>query len=540
MSIGATNINAAQNPLLNALVTDSTWSVATINYGFRPGGTRYDDGEGRRPVADAFTAAEKQWIRDELAEISTYVNLSFREVNFANSALDFVKDNIPDGSLGYAFLPENNDTQVVLDNNYIVNDGTAIHEIGHALGLDHPFDGVKLPGVVNDASDGRFFMNNALYTRMAYLEAQIFEARGFEIPEVVNMAALDIAALQAMYGANRTHERGNNTYTKTDESISIWDTGGVDKIDYSAETAATVINLNAATLKVEAGGAGMVSYVRDSGPSTLTGTYTIAYGTVIENATGGRGNDQITGNDVANLLIGLSGNDRIFGNDGNDRLRGDDGGDFLNGGRGNDLIFGNDGNDRLYGDLGNDVLLGGTGADLLSGGEGIDRAQYSTAKSGVAADLQFSDGNTGDAAGDTYASIERLFGSQHADRLRGDAGDNILWGFGGNDLLSGRFGEDDLRGGAGNDRIVAGRGDDKIRGDAGADTFIFAPNHGADIVIGYNDADDRFMFVGTGLGFNDLKIENLGGAAMIDYGTGLIAVVNTAAGVLTEDDFIFS
>ena len=71
----------------------------------------------------------------------------------------------------------------------------------------------------------------------------------------------------------------------------------------------------------------------------------------------------LTGNEFANTIVGLSGNDTLNGGDGNDTL---------NGGDGNDALAGGNGNDTLNGQNGDDILNGQAGADLMSGGAGND------------------------------------------------------------------------------------------------------------------------------------------------------------------------
>jgi Ca2+-binding RTX toxin-like protein len=142
----------------------------------------------------------------------------------------------------------------------------------------------------------------------------------------------------------------------------------------------------------------------------------------------------------------------IIGGFGADTLIGDHGDNKLFGGAGNDLLIGNWGNDELYGGDGNDILIGGKGADQLFGGAGIDTADYSSAPGTVFVDLVLG-GSKGDAAGDTYDSVENIIGSEFGDRLYGDAAANKIEGRGGNDRIIGSAGNDVLDGGAGTDTV---------------------------------------------------------------------------------------
>src|SRR6185369_2995826 len=97
------------------------------------------------------------------------------------------------------------------------------------------------------------------------------------------------------------------------------------------------------------------------------------------------------------------------------------------------------------------TLIGGAGADSLDGGTGSDTASYATAAASVIASLLSPAGNTGDAAGDSYTSIENLTGSNSSDTLTGDGNANTLSGLFGNDILIGGAGADSLDGGSGAD-----------------------------------------------------------------------------------------
>lgn len=78
---------------------------------------------------------------------------------------------------------------------------------------------------------------------------------------------------------------------------------------------------------------------------------------------------------------------------------------------------------------------------------------------------------TGGSGSDTFAGIERLVGSTHADTLTGDT----LTGDSSANRLEGRNGNDTFAGAAGNDALLAGFGNDSLTGAVGADFLADAP-----------------------------------------------------------------
>ena len=188
--------------------------------------------------------------------------------------------------------------------------------------------------------------------------------------------AFDIAAIQHLYGANMTHNTGDDVYRlpTRDKSgtfySSIWDAGGTDTISARGARSRTIINLNAAPL-VGSNAGGYVSYVR-----WVYGGFTIANGVEIENAIGGRKKDRIIGNDLDNVLKGKAGRDKLEGQTGDDTLLGMADNDTLQGGDGDDLLKGGAGSDVMFGGLGADifVLTSHRGDDMIQDFEfGLDR-----------------------------------------------------------------------------------------------------------------------------------------------------------------------
>lgn len=253
---------------------------------------------------------------------------------------------------------------------------TFLHEIGHALGLDHPHSSGTFPGVTSESSLGNFSLNQGIYTVMSYNDG--YAAKGmspsYAYGWMSTPGAWDIAVVQALYGANMSSHAGDDVYTLSTINAAgtgyacIWDAGGNDTISAEAAMISCRIDLREATLAQDAGGGGWLSSA-----SGIYGGFTIANGVVIENAIGGTNADSIEGNSHNNVLRGLAGNDIIVGNGGDDVLDGGVGNDALSGGQGSDLILGGDGSDTIFALGDGDTIDGGLGTDLLNFG-GLTRS----------------------------------------------------------------------------------------------------------------------------------------------------------------------
>lgn len=165
--------------------------------------------------------------------------------------------------------------------------------------------------------------------------------------------------------------------------------------------------------------------------------------------------DRLTGDNEVNkkdLIIGLGGDDELYGNSGNDFIDGgwsyqEDGslivehGLWWEGARSDD--------DKLYGGIGNDVLVGGHGNDLLVGGSGDDYL-------------------IGDAL--TVHVSDSGIASTEPATVQG-SGNDVLIGSSGNDYLHSGGGINILNGGHGDDTLVSRGDSDVLIGGPGRDTF---------------------------------------------------------------------
>lgn len=405
--------------------------------------------------------------------------------------------------INWEFYQDDPDAELLVGSYYY---DTFVHEIGHALGLAHPHDNGGsssiFPGVENAEDDGDLSLNQFVTTIMSYVDIQSTYSPGYEANWgfAAGPMAFDIAAIQHIYGINKTYNTGNNVYLLPSSNGAgtywscIWDAGGTDTISGQNASNSVIIDLNNATLaNNDPNAGGFISQVVG-----VKGGFTIANSqggiSVIENAIGSNFNDTLTGNEYNNYLSGQGGNDVIDGKAGNDSL---------DGGAGNDTLYGGAGNDTLNGGTGNNTLYGGTGNDryIFNSDNYITITEY--ANEGTDTVESAYNFNLGPAYLENLilkgSSAINGTGNSLNNTITGNAANNQLNGDAGNDTLNGGAGIDTLNGGTGNDILVGSTGNDILTGGTGGDRFTFnSSSEGIDRITDFSALDDTIFVSAAG------------------------------------------
>lgn len=228
-------------------------------------------------------------------------------------------------------------------------------------------------------------------------------------------------------GGNDTYVFGSGTFGG--DLVTEAANSDTDVLDFSAFGAGISLDLSSTSNQVFSGG----SYVHLSDATGIENVTATAFGDLL---TGNSRNNRIEGGDGGNVIDGGAGNDTLLG--GNDT-------DILTGGAGDDLLDGGAGND-IYRFVGSSLDADTVDESSSNGDDILDFSEFGHA---VSIDLRISAQQDIDESGTNLkltitdpTEIKFINGSDYADSLTGNSGNNAFQGNGGNDTLIGLGGDD--------------------------------------------------------------------------------------------------
>lgn len=274
----------------------------------------------------------REAVRAGLDSIATFADIRFTEIapNTLSDIPFMLTDAGDEGTLafsiggpGIAGFPDvrgdifgNSESPLLFDSEPGgVGFATWIHEILHSIGLEHPF-----AQPVDQAGSPPHLpapLENNRYSIMSY--TRVYNGG----VEPITPQLYDVMAIQTLYGANPTYRAGNTQIKIDPNSIipsTVYDSGGIDTLNFNQHVVGVQVNLQQGQFSSVGGQPDGVA---------------IVWGTDIENARGGTGNDTLVGSELNNVLIGNIGDDTLQGLVGQDFLMGMEGNDTYIWGIGN-------------------------------------------------------------------------------------------------------------------------------------------------------------------------------------------------------------
>ena len=386
-----------EDPIIDVLVDGYVWDLgdtSTISWALADGlnGDVWIDRTAALATFGAALDSIEQFIDIEFNYVGDFNNPSVAGEAGADIVYTLDNADVSDGTLAYAYYPgpepftqfeqyptEGGDVFMNFSADIIANssfepgsDGflTVIHEIGHAMGLKHPFESSPGRPTLDDL-DQSVVRDVDWFTMMSYTDQ--YEDQ-LERWDPATPMVLDVLGLQFLYGVNSETNAGNSNLRLESEPFyyTIWDASGEDRADASDQSESWTIFLpdfEATPLMPTLSGFALPSEqfngrLVDSAPTEL-----IWLMGDIENATGSRFDDWINGNRFDNDLRGGGGNDELEGYQGDDVIDG-------NGGR--DLVY-FEGNQSSYTlTIAPDAITvqdrrdGGNGTDILRNIETVE------------------------------------------------------------------------------------------------------------------------------------------------------------------------
>jgi Ca2+-binding RTX toxin-like protein len=291
----------------------STGKALTLTYSFLE--ARPPEGAEGGTGFTAFSATQRTVVRDTLARIEAETGLSFQEVSGDLGQIRLgINQQI--NTRGYSYIPglsaanaKDGDVWLDVETAALLQPGQEgyyvfLHELGHALGLQHP-----LP--TSDTSGATVL----LPTLATFQNTVMIDDSGAQVPRLwpTWFGMMDLQALRSLYGSRLVAPQ-DDTYTVARLSTMMGgllvDDGGVDTIDLSGSTTGVQVDLRP----------GQSWSFGSDAQGQFRANLTLAWTSVIEHARGSPGDDSLIGNDLDNTFATMGGNDIIDGGAGTDTV----------------------------------------------------------------------------------------------------------------------------------------------------------------------------------------------------------------------------
>ena len=350
-SAGYNHIDAllAAGPDWNFVTSDGSNFRTTLYFSFDTAGPQYETAN-----LTAFTVAQQQAARQLLAYVAQVTGISFAETPTATTAdLHFAMADVASSDLGGVTYAGYNytasatgqltsytaDAFIYLDTVHTADPAPVagswwyqalLHEIGHALGLKHPFEATAGAETVLQPP----FSDTTATTVMSYTQAGAYTA---------TFSPYDLAALNFLYGgdglkgtwgvgSDGTYLTGSaldDVFTLPNGRAILTDMGGTDTVRYAGLQDEYVITPLQGGQWLEVHGNGLDHIISSAVEQLAFSDGTVTTSELLHPNGGfffgGDGADYLTGTLASDLMLGGGGNDTLFGIAGDDLLHGGDG-----------------------------------------------------------------------------------------------------------------------------------------------------------------------------------------------------------------------